>query len=165
MRHDLQVPPTSSDPSAADGAPPLPPLPGPAPLVSRCPGCGSVLVARPDLEARHPGASPACTRLFDVTVRGLRDEAPSDLRAAALLQLAVDAYDAQHPHEGDSGGLVRLRTALGQQTGAPAERPEHWTTTVADVAADLDVVDLPALVRSWAQAVSADWAGDPTAPD
>lgn len=29
---------------------------------------------------------------------------------------------------------------------------------MADLAADLDVVDLPSLVRSWADAVRADWA-------
>jgi hypothetical protein len=29
--------------------------------------------------------------------------------------------------------------------------------TIADVAADLDVVDLPTLVESWARAVSEDW--------
>ena len=37
-------------------------------------------------------------------------------------------------------------------------RPARWTTTVADLAADLDVVDLPALVRSWADAVWIDWS-------
>jgi hypothetical protein len=36
--------------------------------------------------------------------------------------------------------------------------PPRWTTTVADLAADLDVVDLPTLVRSWAGAVWTDWA-------
>ncbi len=142
-------------------------LPEPSTLVSRCPGCGAVLAAQPDLEGRHEGASPACTRLFDVTVRGLRDEAPSDLRAAALLELATTAYDAQHPGAQAAGTLARLRQALGEVTpGNPdpdvtavPPRPAGWTTTVADVAADLDVVDLPALVRSWAQAVSADWRG------
>jgi hypothetical protein len=29
--------------------------------------------------------------------------------------------------------------------------------TVADVAADLDVVDLPALVESWSRSVLEDW--------
>ncbi len=159
MRHDLQVPLTSSDPATTVGhrATTLPPEP--APLVSRCPGCGAVLGARPDLESRHPGASPACTRLFDVTVRGLRDEASSDQRAAAVLQLATDAYDAQHVQDDDrDDALTRLRAGLGEQPGPGATPPAHWTTTVADVAADLDVVDLISLVRSWARAVSADWA-------
>ena len=38
--------------------------------------------------------------------------------------------------------------------------PAVWRTTIADVAADLDVVDLPSLLRAWAQAVSADWADE-----
>lgn len=112
------------------------------------------------LEARHAGASPACTRLFDITVRGLRDEAPSDLRAAALVELATAAYDAQHG--ADPGTVQRLRAALGEGARRPvrSDPPPAWRTTVADVAADLDVVDLPVLLRTWAQAVSADWAGE-----
>lgn len=142
--------------SPTDGSPPLPP----PTLVSRCPGCGAVLAATPGLDARHAGASPGCTRLFDVTVRGLRDEAPSDLRAAALLELAVAAYDAQHG--ADPATVQRLRAALGEGTRRPVldAPPTAWRTTVADVAADLDVVDLPALLRAWAQSVSADWAGE-----
>jgi hypothetical protein len=108
---------------------------------SLCPGCGAVLADVPGLTSSRPGASPSCAGLFEVTVRGLRDEAGPDLRTAALLQLATDAYDAQH-----------------LPAGAPGTRPARWTTTVADVAADLDVVDLPSLVRSWADAVRADWA-------
>ena len=103
--------------SPTDGSPPLPP----PTLVSRCPGCGAVLAASPGLDARHPGASPGCTRLFDVTVRGLRDEAPSDLRAAALLELAVAAYDAQH--DGDPGPVQRLRAALGEGARFIVELP------------------------------------------
>ena len=143
--------------SPTDGSPPLP---APPTLVSRCPGCGAVFAVSPGLEARHPGASPACTRLFDVTIRGLRDEAPSDLRAAAHVELAGAAYDAQHA--GDATAVQRLRAALGEGARRPvrAEPPEVWHTTIADVAADLDVVDLPALLRAWAQAVSADWTDD-----
>jgi hypothetical protein len=33
-----------------------------------------------------------------------------------------------------------------------------WRTTVADVAADLDVIDLSVLVDAWARAVLADWS-------
>lgn len=153
------MPSTSPDPTATDGPPTLPPEP--APLVSRCPGCGTVLGASPGLEARHPGASPGCTRLFDVTVRGLRDEAPSDLRAAAVLQLAGDTYHAQHPHPGDPDAVPRLRAGLGRPEVPLGPAPQRWTTTVADVAADLDIVDLPALVRSWAAAVADDWDGTP----
>lgn len=135
-------------------------LPGPTTLVSRCPGCGAVLAAVPGLEARHPGAAPGCTRLFDVTVRGLRDEAPSDVRAAGLLALATAAYDAQHAADGTEP-VRELRAALGAGSRRPVRgsRPVEWRTTIADVAADLDVVDLPALVRAWAEAVSEDWAG------
>lgn len=143
--------------SPAAGSPSLPQAPT---VVSRCPGCGAVLAAVPGLEARHEGASPSCTRLFDVTVRGLRDEAPSDVRAAGLVELATAAYDAQHG--GDAGAVQRLRTLVGEGARRPLldRPPTQWRTTVADVAADLDVVDLPVLLRSWARAVSADWAGD-----
>jgi hypothetical protein len=51
-----------------------------------------------------------------------------------------------------------LATRLGEQP--PAEiligRPPAWRTTIADVAADLDVVDLTVLVEAWARAVLAD---------
>jgi hypothetical protein len=139
-----------------------------------CPGCGAVLAATPDPAGRHPGASPSCWRLFQVTVRGLRDDAAQDPQAAALLQLAVDTYDAQHlPPGGSASAAVRLclalergRAAADQVDDAAArglEPPLRWTTTVADLAADLDVVDLPALVRAWADATWADWA--PAAPE
>ncbi len=148
---------TPDSPTA--GSPALPQAPT---VVSRCPGCGAVLAAVPGLEVRHEGASPSCTRLFDVTVRGLRDEAPSDQRAAGLVELATAAYDAQHG--GDAGTVQRLRTLLGEGARRPLldHRPQQWRATVADIAADLDVVDLPVLLRSWGQAVSADWAGGPT---
>ncbi len=131
-------------------------------MVSRCPGCGAVLAATPGIEARHAGAAPGCTRLFDVTVRGLRDEAPSDVRAAQLVELATTTYDAQHSP--DTAALHRLRSALGEGSRRPVRDspPARWRTTIADVAADLDVVDLAVLVRSWAQAVSADWADEPS---
>ena len=139
-----------------------------------CPGCGAVLVTAPDGAAQHPGASPGCWALFSVTVRGLRDEAGQDARTAALLQLARDAYDAQHLLPGQPASpAVRLCLVLerGQEplaaaaltdrvdaTAPPAQPPSRWTTTVADLAADLDVVDLPALVTAWADATWADWA-------
>ncbi len=143
--------------SQTDGSPALP---QPPTMVSRCPGCGAVLAATPGIEARHPGASPGCTRLFDVTVRGLRDEVPSDLRAAQLVELAEVTYDAQHSP--DATALHRLRTALAEGSRRPVRdtAPTRWHTTIADVAADLDVVDLAVLLRSWAQAVSADWADE-----
>jgi hypothetical protein len=139
-----------------------------------CPGCGAVLVAVPGPVSSSPGASASCTGLFEVTVRGLREDAAQDLRTAALLQLAGDAYAAQHPVAGEpDAAAVRLCLWLERGTdplragelagrvdeAAPrlATRPVRWTTTVADLAADLDVVDLPALVRSWADAVWADW--------
>jgi hypothetical protein len=139
---------------------------------SSCPGCGTVLADGPAPEQGHPGASPACARLFEDTLRGLRDGAGADRGAAATLRLADDAYAAQHPHPSDPG---RLRAALaglgigGVPLGAP---PEAWRTTISDVAADLDVVGLDVLVGAWARSVAEDWTavsvatargqGDPT---
>ncbi|MGY1856564.1 DUF5946 family protein [Modestobacter sp. SYSU DS0290] len=147
------------------------PLPAAGPTgTATCPGCGAVLAVVRGVTARHPGASPGCAALFAVTVRGLRDERAQDPRAAGLLQLATDAYDAQHLVPGEpAAAAVRLCLALEHGRAPAAEDgrdsapagltpPARWTTTVADLAADLDVVDLPALVRSWATAVWADWA-------
>jgi hypothetical protein len=148
---------------------------GRAPATERCPGCGAVLVVVPGLTSSTTGASPSCSGLFDVTVRGLRDEAAADVQTAGLLQLATDAYAAQHPQPGQPAtAAARLclwvTRGLDPQRGADVAgrldeaaprtlpAPERWTTTVADVAADLDVVDLPSLVRSWAEAVWADWS-------
>lgn len=145
------------------------------PETSACPGCGAVLVVVPGLATDHAGASPSCAGLFRVTVRGLREEAAQDVRSAALLQLATDAYDAQHvPAGAPATAPVRLCLELegapdARRAGVPDGRvdgaaprsltpPARWTTTVADLAADLDVVDLPALVRAWAEAVWQDWA-------
>ena len=141
-----------------------------------CPGCGAVLVATPEAAGQHPGASPSCWGLFQVTVRGLRDEAAQDLQTAALLQLAGDTYDAQHLVAGQpASAAVRLCLALERGHGPlPADRVDaaaprslqplaRWTTTLADLAADLDVVDLPALISAWADATWADWA--PAAPE
>ena len=145
-----------------------------------CPGCGAVLVAAAEDAAAHPGASAACWALFQVTVRGLRDEAAQDPQTAALLQLAVDTYDAQHLLPGrPAAAAVRLCLALDRRhdpvaaatlaarvdDAAPRslQPPARWTTTVADLAADLDVVDLPALVSAWAEVTWADWAA--AAPD
>jgi hypothetical protein len=148
--------------------------PGPGPQTSVCPGCGAVLAVVPGLSGTYPGASASCAALFGVTVRGLRDEAARDMQTAALLQLATDAYDAQHLIGGEPAApAVRLCLWLERNRdplvaagltdrmtdAAPLllPRPHRWTTTVADLAADLDVVDLPALVRSWADAVWTDW--------
>jgi hypothetical protein len=142
------------------------------PATSVCPGCGAVLAVVPGLAGGSAGASPSCAGLFAVTVRGLREEAAQDVRTAALLQLATDAYGAQHLPAGEPAAApLRLclaleragdpaRTAARVAEAAPAlsTRPTRWTTTVADLAADLDVVDLPTLVRAWAHAVWADWA-------
>jgi hypothetical protein len=127
-----------------------------------CPGCGAVLVPAPDDDLQRPGASPSCVRLFEVTLRGIREEASADPAAAAAVQLADAAYDAQHPDTPDPERLVRaLATLAGRlkapAPAAPAGPPAAWQMTIADVAADLDVVDLPALVDSWARTVLADW--------
>ena len=126
-----------------------------------CPGCGSVLVTTDDVPL-HPGASASCALLFGTTLGAVRDEAPADPSAAAVLALADAAYDAQHPVAGDpartESALARLAEALGV-TGVAAggPRPPTWRTTMADVAADLDVVDLAVLVEAWARTVHQDW--------
>ena len=146
-----------------------------APETAVCPGCGAVLVVVPGLAGTHPGGSPSCTGLFAVTVRGLREEAAQDVQTAALLQLATDAYDAQHLVDGEPAAAplrlclwlerdldpLRAGELADRVAGAAPRlqyRPDRWTTTVADLAADMDVVDLPALIRSWADAVWTDWA-------
>ncbi len=104
-----------------------------------CPGCGAVLVPLPDSGTAHPGASPSCGRLFEVTLGGLREETGTDPTAAAVVAVADEAYAAQHPVREGARGLVR------------------WRMTIADVAADLDVIDLTVLVESWARTVAEDW--------
>jgi hypothetical protein len=147
VRHHRQVSPA---------APPQP--------TEVCPGCGAVLVTAAGPAAAHPGASPSCARLFADTLRGLREETAADPASGAVVRQADAAYDAQHPDAADPG---RLRAALqvlgvsldeGPRPDA-ASRPKAWQTTIADVAADLDVIDLPALVESWAGSVREDWTG------
>ena len=53
-----------------------------------CPGCGAVLVRQDATASPHPGASASCARLFEVTLRGLREEAGSDAGAAATVRRA-----------------------------------------------------------------------------
>jgi len=109
-----------------------------------------VLAVVPGLAGTHPHACPSCAALFEVTVRGLREEAGQDVQTAALLQLATDAYDAQHLGPGEPAATpVRLCPWLVRDAD-----PRR----AAELAADLDVVDLPTLVRAWADAVWTDWA-------
>ena len=143
------------------------PPPAPDPATEVCPGCGAVLAPVPDGSPTRPGASPSCARLFDVTLRGPREEAPADAAAARTARLADAAYAAQHPVPGDptaaSAALDVLESgpaAAGR--GRRSGPPPVWTTTIADVAADLDVIDLGVLVESWARAVLGDWS-DPAA--
>ena len=140
MRHHRRVP---SD---------VPPEPTEA-----CPGCGAVLVRPAEPVALHPGASASCGRLFEVTLRGLREEAGADAVAAAVVRRADAAYGAQHADPADPG---RLRAALEVLGVDSAEQgpPAVWRTTIADVAADLDVIDLGVLVDAWARTVAEDWA-------
>ncbi|MGZ4539886.1 MAG: DUF5946 family protein [Blastococcus sp.] len=119
---------------------PAEPIPSGELSTETCPGCGAVLA--PVAGRARPGASPSCSRLFEVTLRGLREES-LDPAVAAVVRLADDAYEAQHSADG-------------------GRRPEHWRTTVADVAADLDVIDLRVLVESWARSVHEDVAAIPT---
>jgi hypothetical protein len=121
-----------------------------------CPGCGAVLV-RPDAAAPlHAGASASCARLFEDTLRGLREEAGTDAAAAAAARRADAAYDAQHADPADPARLRAALEALGVSPGGQ-HRPPAWRTTIADVAADLDVIDLPVLVAAWAGSVGEDW--------
>jgi hypothetical protein len=59
--------------------------------------------------------------------------------------------------------LERLAASLGTRPEAsgPASTggtpPRAWRTTIADAAADLDVIDLQVLVESWARSVHEDW--------
>jgi hypothetical protein len=122
-----------------------------------CPGCGAVLVRTAETATAHGGASASCARLFEVTLRGLREEAGADPAAAAAVRRADAAYDVQHADPADPG---RLRTALDGLgvTVANDPAPTAWRTTIADVAADLDVIDLPVLVEAWARSVIEDRA-------
>jgi hypothetical protein len=132
-----------------------------APDSSACPGCGSVLAVGGMPDSAHPGASPSCTRLFEVTMRGLREETAADPTAAGTVALADAAYDAQHPVGGDPDRLRAALDRLGDGVAPAAPRPRVWRMTVSDVAADLDVIDLAVLVESWARAVREDWIGGP----
>ncbi|WP_448625880.1 DUF5946 family protein [Geodermatophilus sp. URMC 64] len=132
-------------------------MPAPSSTAVACPGCGAVLAAVPEDGRAHPGASASCTRLFEVTLRGLREDAAADPRAGAAVQLADDAYAVQHADGGAGDALERLgaRFGLDLSTG---RRPAAWQSTIADVAADLDVIDLPVLVGTWARTVVEDWS-------
>jgi hypothetical protein len=132
-----------------------------------CPGCGAVALPVPaDGAAGHPGASPSCARLFEVTVGALREDVGAEPGTASVVGLADAAYDAQHPDAGDPerlrGALERLgvpaRAGCAPVMADPAERPTAWRTTIADVAADLDVIDLGILVTAWADSVREDWS-------
>src|SRR3954467_3601777 len=88
-------PPTGSVPRSAaacgtigGGPPPRPPPPpaapppAGAPATVVCPGCGCVLGPVEGDGAAHPGAFAACARLFEVTLRGLRDDGADRATAA-----------------------------------------------------------------------------------
>jgi hypothetical protein len=128
--------------------------------VVTCPGCGAVLApAGPDDGGAPDGALP-CRRLFEVTLGGLREDAVGDPAIERLVHLADDAYAAQHGGAAARTAVERLADRLGVgpvRLYPPGGTPTVWQTTITDVAADLDVVDLPVLVESWARAVLADW--------
>jgi Family of unknown function (DUF5946) len=136
-------------------------VPSPEPTEA-CPGCGAVLALVADAAPIHPGASRSCGRLFEVTLRGLREEEGADAASGAAVRLADAAYDAQHPVPGDPTRLRAALDRLGASLGGAgavdgAAPPRAWRTTIADVAADLDVIDLAVLVESWARSVGDDW--------
>jgi hypothetical protein len=132
----------------------VPPVAPPQPTEA-CPGCGAVLVRLTDGAPSHPGASASCARLFEVTLRGLREVTGTDAVTATVVRLADAAYDGQHPDPADPD---RLRTALEVLDASPGAGPTPgaWRTTIADVAADLDVIDLRVLVEAWARSVQED---------
>ncbi|RBY87421.1 hypothetical protein DQ240_07470 [Blastococcus sp. TF02A-26] len=110
------------------------------------------------------GAAAACRRLFEETTRGMREEAATDARAAATVGLADTAYAAQHPDPDHPAAVHAVVDALVRRLAddpnpdpAP-QRPTRWQMTPADVAADLDVVGLEALVDTWARTVAEDWS-------
>jgi hypothetical protein len=123
-----------------------------------------VLAPAPGDDPAVPGIPAACTRLFEETVRGVRDDSAADPQAAVVLALADAAYAAQHT--GADPAQVRSAVeTLASRLGGAAEpaagrvtSPTIWRTTIADVAADLDVIDLSVLVEAWARAVLEDWA-------
>jgi hypothetical protein len=127
-----------------------------------CPGCGAVLVRLTDVAPPHPGASVSCARLFEVTVGGLR-EVGSDAATAGVARLADAAYDAQHADPADPERLRVALDRLGVSPG-PTGAPVVWRTTIADVAADLDVIDLAVLVEAWARSVREDWTAVGSTP-
>jgi uncharacterized protein DUF5946 len=120
-----------------------------------CPGCGAVLVPVGEAAPR-PGATASCARLFEVTLHGLREQVFTDPAAAAAVRSADAAYDAQHAEPGDPDRLSAALAVLGAAPGS-AHPPTAWRTTIAAVAADLDVIDLGVLVEAWADAVAQDW--------
>ena len=132
-----------------------------APSSSGCPGCGAVLADGLAPERPRAGASQACVRLLEDALRGLLDDAASDPSAAATLRLAEDVYAAQHPDPDDPAALQAVLDRLGVRSGRHSAPPTVWQTTVADVAADLDVIDLRVLVERWARTVVEDWTGVP----
>ena len=128
-----------------------------------------MLLPVPGDDPTPAGVSAACRRLFEETVRGVREEAPGDASAAAVAGLADDTYAAQHPAASRPETLRAALDRLAARLGGPAcqldgDAPFRWRTTVADVAADLDVIDLPVLVEAWGRAVLADWSGRTMAP-
>ncbi|WP_147332027.1 DUF5946 family protein [Geodermatophilus marinus] len=146
--------------------PAVPPARTAADAAVQCPGCGSVLAAL-ETTAPEPPAAPtaACARLFEETTRGLRDEEGADPRPAATLALAEAAWTAQHAAGAGPDRVRAALDALATRTASPpvpegTARPAVWRTTIADVAADLDVIDLAVLVDSWARAVLQDWRRD-----
>jgi hypothetical protein len=158
VRHDRQMPademPAGLRRTGAEGT-------------ETCPGCGAVLAPVPaDDTAEHPGASPSCARLFQITIAARREDVSADPGAAAVVGLADAAYDAQHPDVGDPERLCGALQRIGVSrrvdslplTVDPVERPLAWRTTVTDVAADLDVIDLDVLVTAWADSVREDWS-------
>jgi len=153
-------------------------LAAPADL-SVCPGCGSRLPAFEGPVHAYMTSSPACWAAFgQVLAREYQNPALMPIH-----RLSVDAWAVQHPGDGSRQAiqsvglhLARLRVQLDdQQTGEVAnavmldfarrkatlpELPARttYTLTVADVVGAEAPAEHTRVVRSWAEAVWADWS-------
>ncbi|MGY1742179.1 MULTISPECIES: DUF5946 family protein [unclassified Blastococcus] len=149
----MSAPHPSAPPAASGG--------GPEPAA--CPGCGAVLAPAAG-QSGPAGAAAACRRLFEETLRGFREEAATDARAAATVALAETAYAAQHPDPADPGAVHGALDTLVRRLGddpnpdPSPQRPTTWQMTPADIAADLDVIGVETLVETWARTVAEDWS-------
>jgi hypothetical protein len=75
--------------------------------------------------------------------------------------VAEDTYAAQHLDPRAPQHVQEALDRLDAHSGRHSAPPAAWQTTIADVAADLDVIELRVLVGRWARTVVEDWSGVP----